>query len=132
MRRYWAPAAILVLIGCATVEDTKPTGPLSDVIVYREPSSRDGLFSMLLAVDDRVVAQLQPEEEYSFQLPAGNHRFEYELGLYNCSADVRIEPEKDYFIRLAQGCVIEPEQSNPQGGSTPKQSPEGPGPSGSP
>ena len=101
--------AFLVLTGCATAEDPRPKEPPSQVTVYREPSPRDGLFPMLFTVDGRPVTQLQPEEERSFELPAGDHSFGYELGLYNCSAQVRVESGETYVFRLAQGCVIEPE-----------------------
>jgi hypothetical protein len=98
---------LLVLVGCSTMStDTKPKGPVSQVTVYREPSSRDGLLQMLFTVDGRPIVQLQPEEGGSFELPAGDHEFQYELGLYNCSEQVHLEPGKRYVYRLAQGCVI--------------------------
>jgi hypothetical protein len=98
--------AVLVLCGCATVEDAKPQQTPAQVKVYREPSSRDSLFPMLFAVDGRPIAQLQPKDEHSFELQPGEHRFEYELGLYDCSARVRIESGKTYVYRFAQGCVF--------------------------
>ena len=85
---------------------------------------------MLFAVDGRVVAQLRPEEKHSFELPAGDHRFEYELGLYNCSADVRIETGRDYSFRLAQGCVIEREDGRERREEMPTQPLSGSGPGG--
>ena len=97
------------LVGCATAEDTKPKGPLLKVTVYREPSSLDSLFPMIFGVDGHPVAQLQPNEEISFEVGAGDHRFQYELGVYDCWSDVRLEPGKAYVYRLAQGCVIEGE-----------------------
>ena len=97
----------LALAGCATPEDPKPEGPLSQVTVYREASPRDSLFPMVFAVDKRPLLRLQPEERQSFELPAGVYQFGYELGLYHCSADVRLESGKAYVYRLAQGCVIE-------------------------
>lgn len=102
--------AALVLAGCATAEDPAPTGPPSQVTVYREPSSRDSLFPMLFAVDGRPIAQLQPDDERSFEVPAGDHSFGYQLGLYNCATRVRVESGKTYVFRLAQGCAIEPEK----------------------
>jgi hypothetical protein len=98
-----------ILVGCATFEVAKPTAPLSKVTVYREPSSLDSVFPMLFAVDGRVVAQLHPDQESRFEVAAGDHRFQYELGVYDCSAKVRIESGQTYIYRLAQGCVIEPE-----------------------
>lgn len=100
--------ALLLLGGCATPEEPKRVGPLAQVTVFREPSSRDSLFPMMFAVDGRFVAQLQPEEVRSFEIEAGEHRFEYELGVYICSAQVRTDPGETYIYRLAQGCVIEP------------------------
>lgn len=100
--------AALVLAGCATTDDPVPTGPPSQVSVYREPSSRDSLFPMLVTVDQRSLAQLRPDEERSFEIPAGDHSFGYKLGLYDCSARVRLESGKTYIFRLARGCRIEP------------------------
>jgi len=97
---------VLVLTGCATPEDIVSKGPPAQVTVYREPSSRDSLFPMLFIIDGHPVFQLQPEETRSFELPPGEHRFGYELGVYNCSARVRLEPGKTLVYRLAQGCVI--------------------------
>lgn len=97
-----------VLVGCATVEDAKSKEPLSKVTVFREPSSLDSIFPMSFAVDGRLVAQLQPDQEISFEVAAGDHRFQYELGVYDCSANVRVESGKTSVYRLAQGCVIEP------------------------
>ena len=102
--------ACIVLCGCATVEDAKPQRTPAQVTVYREPSSRDSLFPMLFAVDGRAIARLQPKEEYSFELQPGDHKFEYELGLYDCSAPVRVESGKAYVYRLAQGCIIASEE----------------------
>ncbi len=98
-----------VLVGCATFEGAKPKEPLSKVTVYREPSSLDSLFPMLFGVDGRLIAQLQPNQEVSFEVEAGDHSFQYELGLYDCSAKVRVESGKTNVYRLAQGCVIERE-----------------------
>jgi hypothetical protein len=97
-----------VLIGCATSEDARPKEPLSKVTVYREPSSLDSIFPMSFGVDGLLVAQLQPDEEITLGIPAGDHSLHYELGVYDCSTNVRIEPGKAYAYRLAQGCVIEP------------------------
>ena len=107
MRITRVSVVVLALAGCATTEDPISEEPLSQVTVYREPSPRDSLFPMLFAVDERPLLQLQPEERHSFELPAGDYRFGYELGLYNCSTDVRLESGKAYVYRLAQGCVIE-------------------------
>ncbi len=99
-----------VLVGCATFDDPKPKEPLSKVTVYRAPSSLDSIFPMWFSVDGRLVGQLQPDHEVSFEVAAGAHRFQYELGVYDCSAKVRVESGKTYVYRLAQGCVIEPEK----------------------
>jgi len=80
-----------VLAGCATLESARSEGPLSRAPVYRELSSRDSLFPMLFIIDGRPVSQLQPGEMRHFELPAGDHEFAYELGVYYCSARVRIE-----------------------------------------
>jgi len=95
-----------VLTECATPEDTTSKGPPVQVTVYREPSPRDSLFPMLFIIDGHPVFQQQPEEARRFKLPAGDHKFGYELGVYNCSARVRLEPSKTASYRLAQGCVI--------------------------
>ena len=100
---------VFVLAGCVTGGDPKPASPLSQVTIYREPSSRDSLFPMLFTVDGRPVMQLQPDEEQSFELPAGDYSFGYKLGLYDCATRVRIESGKAYGFRLARGCIIEPE-----------------------
>jgi len=99
---------VLLLTGCATSQDTGSKGPPAQVTVYREPSPRDSLFPMLFIIDGHPVFQLQPEEARSFELPPGDHRFGYELGVYSCSARVRLEPGKTAVYRLAQGCVIAP------------------------
>ena len=100
-----------ILVGCAASHDPKPTQPRSKVTVYREPSSLDSVFPMLVVVDGRPVAQLQPEQETSFEVEAGDRLLQYELGVYDCSVKVRIEPGKTYLYRLAQGCVIEPKNA---------------------
>lgn len=97
---------VIMGFGCAAKEP-KTDQPLSRITVYREASPRDSVFPMLFLVNGRPVLQLQPKEGGSFALPAGEYRFEYELGVYNCAADVRIDEDKDYVYRLAQGCVIE-------------------------
>ena len=97
------------LAGCVTGGDPKPVGSPSQVTIYREPSTRDSLFPMLFSVDGRPVVQLQPDEERSFELPAGDYSFGYKLGLYDCATRVRIESGKAYAFRLARGCIIEPE-----------------------
>jgi hypothetical protein len=110
MNAVTALLAFLVVAGCTTPGDTNPKEAASQVTVYREPSSRDSLFSMFVTVDGRLVAQLQPGEERSFELPKGNHRLEYELGLYNCSVEVQLQAGKRHVYRLARGCVIAPEE----------------------
>lgn len=98
----------LVLMGCATAEDPKPKEPPGKVDVYREPSPRDSLFPMVFIVDGRPVVSLRPGEERSLEIEAGDRTFEYELGVYHCTAVVRIESGQRYLYRLAQGCIIEP------------------------
>ena len=110
MNAVTALLAFLVVAGCTTPGDTNPKEAASQVTVYREPSSRDSLFSMFVMVDGRLVAQLQPGDERSFELPKGNHRLEDELGLYNCSVGVQLQAGKRYVYRLARGCVIAPEE----------------------
>lgn len=96
-----------ILAGCGTFEDPKSKEPPARVSVYREPSPRDSFFPMQLSVDGRPIAALYPDEERNFEIESGNRRFSYELGVYNCAADVRLESGKTYVYRLAQGCVIE-------------------------
>ena len=105
----------LVLFGCATAEDPKPKEPPGMVDVYREPSSRDGLFPMVFMVDGRPVVSLRPGEERSLEIKAGDRTFGYELGVYHCTADVRIESGRHYVYRLAHGCVIEPRTESEPG-----------------
>jgi len=97
----------LLLMGCAGTDDSKPKEPPGKVDIYREPSSLDSLFPMVFMVDGRPVVSLQPGDERSLEIKAGDRTFGYELGVYHCTADVRIEPGKQYAYRLAQGCVIE-------------------------
>lgn len=98
---------LLLLCGCTTFEDPLSNVPPTQVSVHREPSSRDSFFPMRFSVDGRPVAVLYPDEERSLEIAAGEHRFSYELGVYNCAADVRLESGKTYAYRLARGCVIE-------------------------
>ena len=106
---------LLLLFGCATDEVPKPKEPPGKVNVYREPSSRDSLFPMVFMVDGRPVVSLQPGEEWSLEIKSGDRTFGYELGVYHCTADVRIESGKRYLYRLAQGCIIEPQlETEPQ------------------
>jgi hypothetical protein len=109
MKAVWGLLAVSLLTACATAEAPKSKEPSAQVTVYREPSTRDSLFPMLFSVDGRLLLRLYPGEEGSTELSAGEHRFEYELGLYNCSANVRVESGKTYRYRLAQGCVIAPD-----------------------
>jgi len=97
------------LTGCATFEASKSKGPPARVSVYREPSSRDSLFPMHFSVDGRPIADLYPDDERGFDIDPGPHRFAYELGVYNCAADVRLEPGESYAYRLARGCIIDQE-----------------------
>jgi hypothetical protein len=64
---------------------------------------------MHFSVDGRPIASLYPNDEHGFEIEPGPHRFEYELGVYNCAADVRLESGKTHAYRLAQGCVIDQE-----------------------
>jgi hypothetical protein len=100
---------VLVLIGCATGEGTKTKLAPAQVTVYREPSPRDSFFPMLFMVDGRPIVRLYPDEEHRLAIEAGERRFGYELGVYTCSAVVPLESGKTYSYRLAQGCIIEPD-----------------------
>ena len=104
--------ALFALSGCATSEKPESKGPPAQVTVYREPSSRDSVFPMLFMVDGRPVIQLKPGESRGFEIAAGDYRFEYVLGVYNCSEQVRVESGKTYVYRLARGCVIEREDGS--------------------
>lgn len=95
------------LSGCTTFGHPESKEPLVEVTVFREPSSRDSFFPMQLSVDGRPIAVLYPDEEHSFEVESGDRRLTYELGVYNCAADVRLEAGKNYVYRLAHGCVIE-------------------------
>ena len=96
-----------ILAGCTSFDDPKSKASPARVSVYREPSSRDSFFPMQLSVDGRPITVLYPDDERSFEIESGDHRFSYELGVYNCAADVRLESGKTYVYRLARGCVIE-------------------------
>jgi hypothetical protein len=98
---------LFVLAGCSTVEKPGSGAPPADITVVREPSTSDGLFRMLFAVDGRPLAQLNPGEEYSFQVPAGNHSFRYVLGVYDCATEVEVASGETYVYLLTRGCVIE-------------------------
>lgn len=94
--------------GCATSAGPESGEASARITAFREPSPRDSVFPMLFAIDGRPVAQLYPKEIVTLEIPAGEHRFEYELGVYHCAAGVRIEPGEHAVYRLAQGCVIAP------------------------
>jgi hypothetical protein len=104
--------AFLALVGCATSEDSKSKEPPAKVTVYRQPSTQDSFFRMKVAIDGRPIGGLYPDEEISFDVPPGDHRLQYELGVYNCAADVNLESGKAYSYRLARGCVIELEDGS--------------------
>ena len=107
----------VALSGCTTIEDPLSKEPPGQVTVYREPSSRDSFFPMRINVDGRPVTVLYPDEVRSLEIKAGEHRLTYELGVYNCAADVRIESGKTYVYRLARGCVIELDDGTRDGGT---------------
>ena len=98
---------LATLLGCVAAERSEPTGPPAQVTVHRDPSTRDSLFPMVVGVDGVPVTRLYPGEERGLEIPAGTHRLEYELGVYSCSAAVRLESGRTYAYRLARGCVIE-------------------------
>jgi len=102
----------LALGGCTTFEDSKSKGASAQVTVHREPSSRDSFFPMRFSVDGRPVAVLYPDDERNLEVAAGERRFTFELGVYSCAADVRLESGKSYSYRLARGCVIELDEGN--------------------
>jgi hypothetical protein len=107
MKAAWIPFAIVLSAGCAPVDRPASEAALADVTVYREPSPSDSLFRMVFGVDGQPLAQLDPGEEYIFELPAGRHSFRYVLGLYDCTKDVGIRPGETNAFRLARGCIIE-------------------------
>jgi hypothetical protein len=100
---------LLVLSGCTTIEDPRSKEPPAKVTVYREPSSRDSFFPMQFSVDGRPVTVLSPDDERTLEIKAGERRFAYELDVYHCAADVRLESGRTYVYRLARGCIIEPD-----------------------
>ncbi|MEA3277000.1 MAG: hypothetical protein U9Q81_17285 [Pseudomonadota bacterium] len=107
IRPHWA-CVLLLLAGCAT-DPPRDSGPPANVTVHREPSSQDSVFPMFFSVDGQPITRLRPGEGSSFELPAGEHAFAYELGLYNCARTIRVSPGGTYVFRLAHGCVIEPD-----------------------
>jgi hypothetical protein len=124
-----------VLAGCAA-ERSEPPGPPAQVTVHREPSSRDSLFPLVVAVDGVAVTRLYPGDARVLEIPAGDHRLEYELGVYSCAAEVRLEAGRSYTYRLARGCVIElddgsaagpPDVSDPGEWTVDEEEPEGSG-----
>jgi len=99
--------ALLMPTGCSTSAESKASLPQAQISVYREPSPRDGLFPMVLAVDGQPIVRLGPREGYRFELPPGDYTFAYEMGVYSCSELVSIPTAGTYRLRLAQGCIIE-------------------------
>ena len=99
--------ACLLPAGCSTGSDRAASGPQAQVFAYREPSTRDGLFPMIFAINGQPVASLQPRQGYRFELPPGDYTFAYEMGVYNCSEPVKISTVGSYRFKLAHGCVIE-------------------------
>lgn len=107
MKSFWSIVLLAALAGCAASEKQEPQGPPAQVTVYREPSSADGLFPMIFAIDGQSLGQLYPGDEQRFEVPAGNHSFEYIMGVYDCASNVALEPGETHLYRLARGCVIE-------------------------
>lgn len=111
MRFSWILIALLAA-GCSALsgpgDESAPesAGEPATVSMYREIASRDGLFTMMVYVDRRIVARLKPGEVFNFELVPGRRELGYELGLTNCSESLDVEPGGSYVFRLAPSCVI--------------------------
>jgi hypothetical protein len=107
MKSIWLILVLSLLAGCAADERPAPQGPLVPVTVFRDPSSSDSLFPMFFAVDGQPLGQLYAGDERTFEVQAGDHSFEYIMGVYNCASKVVLDAGETHLYRLARGCVIE-------------------------
>jgi uncharacterized protein YceK len=107
----------LSFTGCSNVAERKHQGAepgmsaqASNITVYRDNSSRDGLFNMMVFVNSVPVKGLDPGERHSFSLEPGTYVLSYSLGLTECDETVKIEPRRDYVFKLAPSCVMTQER----------------------
>ncbi len=98
---------VALLAGCGATNKPEPAPASVQVSVYREPSPSDSVFPMAFGIDGKLLARLDPGDEYRVRLPAGSHSFRYVLGLYDCTEAVVLRAGERYHYRLARGCVIE-------------------------
>jgi hypothetical protein len=105
--------APLIVAGCSTGTEREPgragtemSANASNITVFRENSPRDGLFDMVVFVNDTLLNHLDQGERYSFSLEPGAYTLSYALGLTECHKPVKIDPRRDYTFKLAPSCVI--------------------------
>jgi hypothetical protein len=101
------------LPGCSTnAERTRQQGPpvmsadASNITVYRENASRDGLFDMPVFVNSVPVTSLAGGGRYSFSLEPGTYVLSYTLGLSECDETIQIEPRRSYAFILGPSCAF--------------------------
>jgi hypothetical protein len=106
-------ALAVVLPGCSTnAERTRQQGPpvmsadASNITVYRENASRDGLFDMPVFVNSVPVASLAGGGQYGFSLEPGTYVLSYILGLSECDETIQIEPRRSYAFTLGPSCAF--------------------------
>jgi hypothetical protein len=121
-RRRWRAllplaTAGLLLIACSsspTDEASKKAPTMSEeasnLTVYRARASRDGLFGMVVFVNNVPVKDLAEGQQHSFSLEPGTYVLGYILGLSECEETVKIAPRRNYLFRLAPGCDIAQQQ----------------------
>jgi hypothetical protein len=78
----------------------------SNITVYRENASRDGLFDMPVFVNSVPVASLAGGGQHGFSLEPGTYVLSYILGLSECDETIRIEPRRSYAFTLGPSCAF--------------------------
>lgn len=112
--RYYPVLLISLLAGCSIGSgpigqppDAGDAKTSSNVAVYRDTSTVNGLFGMVFTINDEDIYQLRPNERYDFQLAAGTYEFGYRLGPSTCTQFVQIDPRGNYVFKLGSDCNIE-------------------------
>lgn len=107
MKVPWLFVAVCVIGGCTMPTKQEPAAPSAEVSVYRAPSLDDSIFRMGFGVDGRLLAELDPGDEYRFTISPGGHSFRFVLGVYDCTEEVELRSGERYTYRLARGCAFE-------------------------